>query len=276
MKIVACGDSWCWGAELVDPAKEPLWVKGIDNHDLHYIPHHAEYREKNRYIQLFADKVGASEVIDLSYCSFSNDAIARTLIEWLVENEYTSGRDTADLFVSIGWSSPERREFYYKDKWGRDNWLPFGPWSMNQDHGNPDLDKFMRLYFDNFWNTSEYMHRWILQLWQTELMLKKFNIKYVMHQAFYAHHQKIIDKWDDRVYLFNYKNSITLSDKLMWDSIDPIRFMHKNDSKSGTAHNYMMNNSNGESVFLEQHPNSLGHKIWAEHMYSYCIEHSII
>jgi hypothetical protein len=276
MKIVACGDSWAWGAELVDQSKAPYWIKGTDNHNLHFTPHHEEYRLKNKYIQLFADKVNASEVIDLSYCSSSNDAIERTLIEWLVENEYTSGRDTSDLFVSIGWSSPERLEFYYKKQWGKDNWYSFGPWSMAQDHKDKDLDQFMRLYFDNFCNTGEYMHRWILQLWQTELMLKKYNIKYVMHQAFYDHHQQVIHKWNDKIYLKKGNDTITKSDKLIWNSIDPIRFMHKDDPETGTSHNYMLTNSGGESVFAEMHPNTLGHKIWADHMYDYCVKNNLL
>ena len=28
-KLVACGDSWCWGAELVDPAVEPVPIKNL-------------------------------------------------------------------------------------------------------------------------------------------------------------------------------------------------------------------------------------------------------
>lgn len=278
MKVIACGDSWAFGAELVDPTKEPFWDKENGQHHLHFIPHHMEYRLKNRYIQVFADKIKDSEVIDLSYCSISNDAIMRILVDWLEEEGYTSGRDTSDLFVSIGWTSPERTEFYHKERWGNNNWLPFGPWSMDQDHGDPQINQFMKIYYDKFCNEGEYMYRWILQLWQIELLLKKLHIKYLMHQSFYHHYNKMIDRWNDKEYLVHYNNVVTKADKMRWKNIDPIRFMHKDDPDRGTAHNYMLNAVNGDArkVFAIIHPNVYGHKIWGEHMYEYCVEHKLL
>lgn len=280
MRLIGCGDSWCWGAELVDPQVEPIPIMKLpeDSFHLQYKPENMAYRLKYRYINQFAEKIKADELVDLSQCSFSNDAIARTLLEYLASNGYTTGRDTSDLFVSIGWTSPERREFYYKERWGGDNWLPFGPWSMDQKHRDPDIDKFMRLYFDLFWNSGEFIHRWITQLWYTEMLLKTLNIKYVMHQAFYHDHTKMIYQWDDKQYIDgNMTNKITDGDKILWENLDKVRFMHKDDPTMGTAHHYMVNKSGDvNKVFEVFHPNSYGHTLWADYMYQYCTENNLL
>jgi hypothetical protein len=151
--------------------------------------------------------------------------------------------------------------------------MEFGPWSMDQDHGDKDIDSFMRLYFDNFWNEGEFLHRWIQQVWQTELMLKSLNIKYVMHQAFYHHHTQMINQWDDKKYNEKF-TTITQADKLLWDSIDSVKFIHKNHPESGTMHHYML--SHAKDVFEVFHPNSKGHAIWADYMYKYCIENKLL
>jgi hypothetical protein len=275
MKLIACGDSWAWGAELVDPAVVPKWVPHQDNHHLHYLPENEIYRHTHRYTGILAEKLNA-EVVDLSYCGYSNDAIIRTLFDWLIKEDYLSGRDTSDIFVSIGWTSPERREFFYKQKWGSDNWMPFGPLWGQRFPENKDLDEFSRIYIENFWNPGEYMHRWINQVWQTQELLEKHKIKYVMHQAFYHHHHKMISEWEDVKYHNNHAEHITPSDRKLWDMINDKTFMHKDDPKVGTAHNYMVAIGGKDKVFADIHPNTYGHKIWAEHMYEYCTENKLL
>ena len=279
MRLIGCGDSWAWGAELVDPNEEPIPIMNLPGggFERQLKPVNIEYRLNHRYLNLFADKIGATDIVDLSKPSRSNDAIVRTLIEFLSNQGYTTGRDTSDLFITIGWSSPERREFYYKKQWGADNWMEFGPWSMEQDHGDKDIDTFMRLYFDNFWNEGEFLHRWITQIWQTELMLKTLKIKYVMHQAFYHHHTQMINQWDDKEYKKKF-TVITESDKRLWDSIDNTKFMHKDHPEIGTMHHYILSqvNNDHKKVFEVFHPNSHGHKLWADYLHKYCTENNLL
>lgn len=279
MKLLACGDSWVWGDELVDPIEEPIPIMRIPGggFDRHLKPVNYAYRMKHRYVNQFAEKIGA-EVVDLSECSASNNAIIRRLMEYLSEEDYLYGRDTSELFVSIGWTSPERTEFYYKKKWGRDNWLDFGPWTLGRSHNDEDVDQFFRIYVENFYHPGEYLHRWILQIFQTERILKSLNINYIMHQAFYHHHMQTIKQWVDKKYTDEIKNTITYADKKMWDSLDPIRFVHKDDPEHGTAHHYMLNKADGdyEKAFIEFHPSAYGHTVWAEHLYEYCKEHKIL
>lgn len=281
MRLIGCGDSWAWGAELINPELEPKWVPGTDNHNLHYVPHHEEYRLKHRYLNVFAEKANASELVDLSMAGFSNDAIVRTLNDWLINEGYLNGRDTSELFISIGWSSPERKEFYYKDRWYADNWMQLGPmWVEDSDvyERSSEVGQFAKLYVKNFWNAGEYMHRWIHQIWNMQILFERLNIKYVMHQAFYHHYGKMVNDWEDEVYHKNHADHITHSDKELWKYIDPIRFMHKNDPAVNTAHAYMLKQADNRpsKVFAEMHPNALGHKIWGDYMYHYCIENNLL
>jgi hypothetical protein len=240
------------------------------------IPENIEYRLKNRYINRFADMVGADELVDLSEPSLSNDAIVRVLMEWLVTEGYLSGRDTSELFLSIGWSSPERREFQTRKPWRHsatgfdDHYIAFGPWSMQQDHGDKDLDQFFRLYFDKFWSESEFIHRHINQVWQIEKILKNYGIKFVMHQAFYHHHEKMIYDWDDEEYEKNF-NKITPGDKVLWEDINSDTFI-----RDTTAWQHMLTKGTVEEVFIVFHPSAEGHRHWAEYLFQHCTEKKLI
>ena len=94
-----------------------------------------------------------------------------------------------------------------------------------------------------------------------------------MHQAFYHHHTQMIKQWDDKKYKEKF-TTITQSDKLLWDSIDSIKFIHKDNPELGTMHHYML--SVDKDVFEVYHPNANGHKIWAEHMVDYCTKNNLL
>ena len=279
MRLVGVGDSWCWGAELVDPIIDPEPIMNMPGggFERQAIPENIEYRLKNRYINRFADMVGADELVDLSEPSLSNDAIVRVLMEYLSTEGYFTGRDTSDLFISIGWSSPERREFHTRKPWRHsatgfdDHKIAFGPWSMDQDHeGDEDLNRFFRLYFDKFWSESEFIHRHINQVWQMSKILKNYGIKFVMHQAFYHHHEKMIYDWDDEEYEKNF-NKITPGDKALWEDIDSDTFI-----RDTTAWQHMLTKGTTEEVFIVFHPSAEGHKHWAEYLYQHCIENKLL
>ena len=61
MRLIGCGDSWCWGAELVDPKEEPVPIMNLPGggFDRQLKPINIEYRLKHRYLNLFADSIGA-------------------------------------------------------------------------------------------------------------------------------------------------------------------------------------------------------------------------
>lgn len=277
IKLILLGDSWAWGTELLDPQVFPdgnVMKANAETFDHHHHPTHTIYRENNRYARLFADQIGAESIIDLSKGGASNDTIVRLLLRWLAEEGYTQGRATDDLFVTIGWTSPERKDFFYnKNIGGSDDrgWFTLFP-NFRHDYGSEDLSKFYDLYVTNLWNAGEYMHRYITQVWQVSMILKNLKIKYLMHQAFYQQQMHILN-WKDSIFKSNVNEKILPSDKLIWDAVDPIRFMNKDDV-SCTFHEYILNKN--KNVLYNQHPNHIGHRIWAEYMYEYCLKHQLL
>lgn len=282
MKLVGCGDSWCWGAELVDPVEEPIPIMDLegDHYWRQLKPVNMAFREKHRYLGVLGEKLNASEIIDLSKPAYSNEAIIRALLQWLGEEGYTSGRDTSDLFVSIGWTSPERREFYTTRGSGdnyEEYYFEFGPWSAERKHGDPDWDQFFKLYVTHFWKEKEFIRRWIHDVYKTEVLLKQLKIKYVMHQAFYHHYLEPIHSWNDKKYKEKGFVDIVPGDRKLWSSIDSLRFINKDDEEIGTAHHYILKEAKKDksTVLYAWHPNVLGHKLWAEYLYDYIINNKL-
>lgn len=276
MKLIGCGDSWCWGAELVDPVEEPTPIMNLPGggFERQSKPINVKYRLENRYINQLANKINA-EVVDLSQPAYSNDAIFRRLTEYLITEGYATGRDTSDIFVSIGWTSPERREFFNINT--DEKWLTFGPWINDAPHSNKNVNKFFKLYYQHFSDISYSMHRYINHIWLAEQLLKKYNIKYIMHQAFYHIEYSLIEEWNDATYLKTANSNIFDADKIMWDSVDPIRFLNKNNSTK-TAHNIMLDAVDGDrdKVFEVFHPNANGHTIFANYLFDYIKRNNIV
>lgn len=278
LTVIGCGDSWAWGTELISEKIDPLTY----TFDLQNTPDNTKFRENHRYLKLFADKIGANKIVDLTGGGISNDTIVRKLIRWLANNGYTSGKDTSNLFVSIGWTSPERKDFHFNKPLlvgeKSSGWFTMYP-LWKHDYGYPELEEFFNLYVNNFWNAEEYMHRWITQVWQTEIILKSLGIKYIMHQAFYHLRGEVISRWNDEAYINDHREAINFADIKLWNSVDPLRFMHKDDKNIGTFHHYILNyvgKQNLDKVFAVSHPNAYGHQLWAEHMYDYCVENKIL
>lgn len=283
MKLIACGDSWVWGAELVDPLEEPIPIMKLpgDQYCRHFKPINIKYRENHRYIKLFADKIGADELIDLSTPSISNTAIIRKLKDYLSTEGYFAGRNTSDLFVSIGWTSPERTEFYFKDPiTSHIEPIVFGPWVFSVPQKDPDVDKFLKTYSLLFCHEYEFMHRWIKEVFETQVLLQHFKIKFVMHQAFYHFLDIWFTTWEDNKYLERGMNTISNADKKLWDIVDSKTFMYKNE-KLISAHNIMKREAEKQfndpnKAFIVMHPSEYGHSVWADHLYEYCKKEKLL
>ena len=278
MRLVGCGDSWTWGAELVDPIEEPIPIMNLEGDQFwrQMKPINIAYREKHRYLNLLGLKLNATEIIDLSKPAYSNEAIIRVLLQWLSDEGYTNGRDTSDLFISIGWSSPERREFY-TNRGDQEYYFELGPWSADRDHGDKEWNEFFKLYVTHFWKENEFIRRWIHDVYKTEVLLKHLKIRYVMHQAFYHHYLDPIHTWDDKVYRQKNFPAVKEADRKLWAAVDDLRFLNKDDEEIGTSHHYLLKQVNNDikKVLLAWHPNEYGHKLWAEYLHQYIVTNKL-
>lgn len=290
MKLIGCGDSWAWGAELT------LNTNTIDekmcDHNEHFNEANTNYRLNNRYLNLFANKINASSIVDLSLAAYSNEGIYRSLLRYLAMEGYLSGKDTSDLFVSIGWSSPERREFHCQnlDQFNGfvptelnfyssqpEKWVTLGPWYADVSYENKEINKFFELYFKYFWTDLELMYRWVSIIKNTETLLKRHNIKYVMHQAFFHYRTSSLRQWNDKKYEQDIVNNWTVFEREIFKSIDNKHFVDK-DIFLKTFHEYVLEKANGDhdKVFTVFHPNEYGHQLYADHLYNFCVGNNLL
>ena len=95
----------------------------------------------------------------------SNDGIVRRTVENVLGalTEYTP----EEIVVVIGWTSPERKDFFYRDEFSPDegNWLTFQP-SLNMEFYSrdaKDLKHFFKTYVRCFWQIEEFISRYVRQ-----------------------------------------------------------------------------------------------------------------
>jgi hypothetical protein len=265
MKLVGCGDSWMWGNELVDPVIDPVPI--FDQYKInpnpqevfmrHHVPENVAFRYKHRYQNIIANTYNA-EVIDLSLSGASNNLIARELLFFLSEEDYLKGRDTSELLILIGWTSPFRVTFYTGIEHEHFNLLP----NFKDYIEDKDLYNFYEYYTKHFWSDSEVFLEYASTVYKTECILKKFNIKYQMHQAFFdnSHYLKLEDtEIKNKLFDKNLNKGLKI-----WNNVDSKFFVDKNKS----AYTYLLE-TNEKDVMYRFHPNVKGHKILAD----YFIEH---
>ena len=103
-KILLCdGDSWTAG-DIVDP--------DIFGDQLEHVNHpdNKPYRLPRVWPHKLGKLLGV-EVENTSVAASSNDAIVRRVVENVLD--ILKRYDSSGVFVIIGWSSPERKDFYF-------------------------------------------------------------------------------------------------------------------------------------------------------------------
>ena len=273
-KILICdGDSWTAG-DLIDPE--------LFGDDMTHVNH--PDNDQYRLPRVWPHKLGKLlnvEVSNISVAGSSNDAIVRRLIPNVMKllGHYNSD----DLFVIVGWSSPERKDFYFKGEWN--SWETLYPAQLTQSLPNKDLEKFYKIYLKYFWNEKEFMNRYINQNLYLHYFLKSKNIDHLFFNAFYE--SSALD-FDDDVY----KKFVEVGVSGMRENTDIIDDIKKfNGSESygeyfNSANPYIVKEflKVTDKVFKEvsfrnflmekglfsspqQHPNDMEHQLWAKELY---------
>lgn len=269
MKLVGCGDSWMWGCELVDPIIDPISIEEQYNtnnkpqevFNRHYVPENVAYRNKHRYQNLIANYFNF-ENVDLSKSGVSNNFIARTLLNFLADNDYLSGEDTSELLVIIGWTSPFRTNFYTDNELACFDLLP----NFKNYVTDKELYNFYEYYTKHFWSDNEVLLQYASTVYQTECILKTLKIKYQMHQGFFdnSHYVKLEDN-EIKNKLFGNIPDKTLK---LWNSIDSKYFLNKNKS----MYTYLLDTKE-TNIMLGSHPSVKGHKIISDYLIDHLKEH---
>jgi hypothetical protein len=190
-------------------------------------------------------------------------------VGWLTQEYLSKNKPTDDLFVVVGLTSPERKDFYYRNLKNTNQNFWYTLWPMRQyKYPQKELNEFSELYTAYMWQPEEYIHRYVNQIFYLQTIFKQYNIKHLFFQAFYPYKDMNIRQWTDNPYSRVYQSQ---PDRMVWDMIDEKRFVNKN-TEPHSFHNYILNRDitpDKSACILDMHPSELGHTWWAEYLHDY-------
>tara|TARA_R100001509_G_scaffold35776_1_gene18962 strand:+ start:104 stop:943 length:840 start_codon:yes stop_codon:yes gene_type:complete len=270
MKLILCdGDSWTAG-DIINPELKLI----NENHANVNDPLNDSYRLP----KVWPHKLGKLlniDTLNIAHAGSSNDAIVRRTMRKV--KELLLDYEAKDLFVIIGWSSPERKDFYYTGEW--DAWETIHPVSNYQPIPDKDIDTFYEIYRDKFWNEQEYVERYIQQNLLLHYFLKEHNVKHLFFDAFYETrgHRSMFNSLniDDVIigsgyeteshyalmkYFLKVKKEFSLNDSFRNLLLDKNKVFEYNGKQLNSFKEELFNTK-------DHHPSEKGHEIWAKNLF---------
>ena len=183
MKLILCeGDSWTAG-DIIDPE-----IFG-DRLDKVNDPRNRPYRLPKVWPHKLGNLLGI-ETDNNSVSGSSNDGIVRRLLKKIPGLLKTY--ESKDLFVIVGWSSPERKDFFLNAhrNYITPRWETLYPAELEQEQINDDIQKFYTTYLKYFWNIEEFANRYLQQVLFIHNFLTSKGITHKFFNAFYESYGK--------------------------------------------------------------------------------------
>lgn len=226
------GDSVVWGAEL-------------ENKQIERFSHH------------IANQFGWEDCNNAS-AGVSNDYIYRQTMRdvshWLengvVWSEETGWIKSDNLFITIGWTSPTRFEWWTGEKYQQERlWVGYDKWGENDTNRTTE---------DNFvLNQTEDIPSYIRtfnHIIGLASFLDKNEIPYYFFNTFYEYNfpnepDTLIDSYGRLTHQTDLKS--------LWNQLPP-------EFKSETMYSYIK--QNGGDLLERNHPSAISHEIWANHL----------
>lgn len=292
--LLANGDSWTFGSEIMAPEFcVPIGENGTGMCGK-YKPGFDDWREYNDYYRIprtwpsYLASYMNMEAINISFPARSNDTIYEDTVNWLLENYITKDKDTSELLVVLGWSSPERKNVMLSDP-SNDHIHRFTIWpSMVESkfYHSDVAQRHVKHYVKYQWIEQEYLKRYIEQNYQFQNFCKVHKIDYYVFNAFYAQTElggpdawpeldiknaihcwdNLIDTWADGGYHWN---SIRQGLCNQWDQIDATRYVNKDVPESGSFRGYIHKNVSENIRMNNWHPSPDSHDAWAQFLYNW-------
>jgi hypothetical protein len=281
--IICDGDSWVFGSEIVDPQlveKNP--GKHVTGYD--FLPHNDLYRHNKIFPYYLAEMMDNANVINLAYPADDNGNILRRTIDYITQNYLSQNKSTDNILLIVGWSSPERNNFWFRDSESNlsMNWRL---WPQVQHFDHPAQEEMWGLYVSYLWNIEEYMPRYIHNVMMLQNFCTVHNIDWLCFNSFYQTPGKNITDWNDlniiteldKLDSMGYqcqelfrtpfeRDNIIYNYKSQWELIDSDRF-YKKDQPDSTFRSFI--EKNVAEPFNNWHPSPQGHNAWAKELYDY-------
>jgi hypothetical protein len=288
MTIIASGDSWTYGGEIVKPEIKQKYPDSLHPGEYDFIEENDGYRTSNVYLAHLGNLYNA-DIINLSYSGLDNSIIFKNIITYVVSNYITKNISTSDLLLVVGLTTPERKAFWYKDDKisepyiVRPHW-----WGFNETDGRKSIHENYISYLNN---PEEFYPRYIIDIFNFQNFCKTYNIKWIMFNAFFESYYgsptdwvdvniieelKNIDQWgvqfnrtpiiNREIYKYNYID--------LWNMVDNKRFYKKNE-KNFTFKSFI-SQSNLKKPFNNWHPSEEAHEAWGKELYAYITKNNLI
>jgi hypothetical protein len=286
MKEIICdGDSWTFGCEITDPNIAKQYPKNVHPGAYDFLESNDSYRKPKIFSTHLENLLGAS-VTNLSWPADDNNTILRRTINYITNNYVATNKSTEDLFVIVGWSSPERNSFWYKDDKLS---VLFRLWPNVRHFDALPQEEIWKLYIEYLWNKEEYLTRFVYNVMTLQNFCNAHNIKWMCYNSFYQVPNLNVDQWSDlniteelselRGKLGGYQYQKTninerYSESInllpLWETIDENRFYYKN-NKNNTFKSFVEKN-NPNDTFNGWHPSPTSHEVWAKELFRYINE----
>jgi len=288
LKIICDGDSWVFGCEIVDPElKKKYGGPNIHPGAYDYFEENDEYRVP-KIFPTFLSEIMDADVTNLSWPADDNGTILNRTITYITTNYINKGLPTDDLFVIIGWSSPERNVFWYKDD---EISRRFRLWPQVKHFDAPVQEEFWKFYVTYLWNPEEYLPRYIMNVLQLQNFCEVNNIKWMCFNSFYQTPAMNVEQWYDLdiktelsnlrldgAHIYNTELKRRLHHQFeynsIWESINNVRF-YKKDVKNNTFKSFI-ESKECSPIYIGWHPSPESHKVWAEELANYIKENNLL
>lgn len=292
LTIIVNGDSWVFGCEIADPKISSRYPSNTHPGAYDFLEENDEYRIPKIFPTYLGNLMNAN-VINLSWPADDNETILRKTLTFITNNYIAKNKPTDNLLVMIGWSSPERNSFWYKDEQIS---CPFRLWPQVAHFDAGPQEDIWKLYVQYLWNIEEYIPRYILNVLQFQNFCNSHNIKWLCFNSFYQTPKKSVTEWYDLNILkeaelikkqmggFSFTNSchgirrsfVSTDYTNIWNTIDPIRF-YKKDQSNNTFKSYIENvKPKIVPVFNGWHPSPESHLAWANELQMYITENKLL
>jgi hypothetical protein len=140
--------------------------------------------ERTSFSALLSERYGF-DYVNIAYGGRSNCGILRTSLLWITDY-LRSGGKPEELFVLIGWTAPDRREFGAAEEEGTHAANLF--WQNVHIHyqspdASPDLIQLRKLIIRSFWCDRESMTRFLVAAVSLQGVLNAFGIQHCFLHA---------------------------------------------------------------------------------------------
>ena len=270
--IYTNGDSWTAG-DIIDPKKF--------GEQFQYVMH--PDNDEYRLPKVWPHKLGVllgKQVLNKAVAGSSNDTIVRNTLNDVLE--LLKVYRPEELYVIIGWSSPERKDFFLKkDDEIHGHFECIYPAEL--DHFQSvldDINQFHKLYVTRFWHEEEYITRHCINTITVHNFFKSLGIKHMFFNAFYEGKAEVFDQDYNRIFHNNTVESFieefqttSKPEYLKRLHINNLLDEYQNIFKETFHHqsfiSYIMEvqGNLGIGDYLKFHPTELGHEVWSKKLY---------